>query len=102
MKKAVLLYSSREGQTKKILARIEQELVGYECETLDLHHLDTIDLDSYQKVVVGASIRYGKLNKALYSFIDKHLEQLRSSKAAFFCVNLTARKEDQGKDNSRW
>ncbi len=98
MKKAVLLYSSREGQTKKILARIEQELVGYECETLDLHQLDTIDLDSYQKVVVGASIRYGKLNKALYSFIDNHLEQLRSSKAVFFCVNLTARKEDQGKD----
>ncbi|WP_261816366.1 menaquinone-dependent protoporphyrinogen IX dehydrogenase [Vibrio gallicus] len=98
MKRAVLLYSSREGQTKKILAHIEQELEGYQCDTLDLHQVDGLDLSKYQKVVIGASIRYGKLNKALYTFIDQHLDELRASKTFFFCVNLTARKEDQGKD----
>lgn len=48
--------------------------------------------------MIGASIRYGRLNEKLYQFIQRHVTTLTNSKAAFFCVNLTARKEDQGKD----
>ncbi len=55
-------------------------------------------MGSYDKVLIGASIRYGHLNKQLYKFISANLSQLKSNKVAFFCVNLTARKEDQGKD----
>ncbi len=96
--KALFLYSSREGQTKKILHYIENELGEYECEIRDLQSVTRIDLQHYDKVLIGASIRYGKLNKKLYQFISDHQEQLKLAKAAFFCVNLTARKEDQGKD----
>ncbi len=96
--KALLLYSSREGQTVKITHTIAGHLDGYECDIVNLHDDDAVDLNRYDKVLVGASIRYGRLNKKLYQFISRHLGQLQQSKAAFFCVNLTARKEDQGKD----
>ena len=96
--KVLFLYSSREGQTKKIFKFIDSELQGCECELRNLHEIDQVDLSLYDKVLVGASIRYGHLNKKLYQFIETHLEQLKRSKVAFFCVNLTARKEDQGKD----
>ncbi|CAH0541996.1 Protoporphyrinogen IX dehydrogenase [menaquinone] [Vibrio marisflavi CECT 7928] len=96
--KVLFLYSSREGQTKKIFKFIDSELQGYECELRNLDEVDSIDLAQYDKVLIGASIRYGHLNKKLYQFIDTHLEQLNRSKVAFFCVNLTARKEEQGKD----
>lgn len=98
MKKALFLYSSREGQTKKILNYIEGELSNFECELVDLHTLDAIDFSVYDRVLIGASIRYGHLNKKLYQFIENNRQQLENhTKVAFFCVNLTARKEDKVK-----
>ncbi|WP_407331821.1 menaquinone-dependent protoporphyrinogen IX dehydrogenase [Enterovibrio sp. 27052020O] len=97
MKKALLLYSSREGQTVKILRFIEKELAGsYRCDLVDLHEMPNVNLSDYDRVLIGASIRYGHFNKKLYQFIDNHLSALKAAGAAFFCVNLTARKP--GKD----
>lgn len=98
MAKALFLYSSREGQTKKIFHYIEEKLIGFDCDLVDLHNVGSIDFSPYDKVLIGASIRYGHLNKKLYQFIERHLTQLEKHKVAFFCVNLTARKEEQGKD----
>ncbi|PMN94048.1 menaquinone-dependent protoporphyrinogen IX dehydrogenase [Enterovibrio norvegicus] len=96
MKKALLLHSSREGQTIKILRYIEKELVDtHQCELVDLHETPDIDFTPYDKVMIGASIRYGHLNKKLYKFIDRHLSELDKVKTAFFCVNLTARKPEK-------
>ncbi|MDN3608658.1 menaquinone-dependent protoporphyrinogen IX dehydrogenase [Vibrio ostreicida] len=98
MTKALFLYSSREGQTKKILRYIEQELPQLDVETKDLHEVKEIDVGQYSRILIGASIRYGHLNRHLYRFIERHQRYLQSNKVAFFCVNLTARKEDQAKD----
>ncbi|WP_428771866.1 menaquinone-dependent protoporphyrinogen IX dehydrogenase [Vibrio sp.] len=98
MSKALFLYSSQEGQTKKIMQFIADQLTGLDCELKDLHQMDQVDFDQYERVLIGASIRYGHLNKRLYQFIDRYQQQLAANKVAFFCVNLTARKEEQGKD----
>ncbi|MGF1708766.1 menaquinone-dependent protoporphyrinogen IX dehydrogenase [Enterovibrio baiacu] len=96
MKKALLLHSSREGQTVKILRYIEKELADtHQCELVDLHETPNVDFAHYDKVMIGASIRYGHLNKKLYTFIEKNLAELNNAKAAFFCVNLTARKPEK-------
>lgn len=98
MKRAIFLYSTREGQTKKILRFIMQTFSGYQCDLVDLHVHPQIDLSLYDKVLIGASIRYGRFHSSLYRFIDIHQKELIHSKAAFLCVNLTARKEEQLKD----
>lgn len=98
MAKALLLYSSREGQTKKIIHYIEDELSGFSCDVRDIHSMAEVDFSAYDRILIGASIRYGHLNKKLYQFIATHEKQLKEHKVAFFCVNLTARKEEQGKD----
>ena len=96
MKKALLLHSSREGQTVKILRYIEKELADtHQCELVDLHETPNVDFAHYDKVMIGASIRYGHLNKKLYTFIEKNLAELNNAKTAFFCVNLTARKPEK-------
>lgn len=95
-KKNIILYSTREGQTHKIAKHIAQELGEADCELVDLHQAQDVDLTAYHKVIIGASIRYGHFNKQLYAFIEKHLAQLNQSNAFFYSVNLTARKE--GKD----
>ena len=97
MEKVLLLHSSCEGQTIKILNYIEQNLgEEYQCDYADIHLKPTIDFSGYDRVLIGASVRYGHLNKKLYQFIDSNRENLEQTKVAFFCVNLTARKE--GKD----
>ena len=96
--KILYLYSTREGQTEKIIHQIAKEQSESECEFIDLHTDPQLELSQYDKVLIGASIRDGHLNKKLYQFIEHHAEQLDKSNAAFFCVNLTARKEEQGKD----
>ncbi len=99
MKKALFLYSTTDGQTLKICRYLENELSAeFESELCDLNELEKVDIGAYERVVIGGSIRYGRLNKKLYQFIDNHLEALNQHKVAFFCVNLTARKEQQDKD----
>ncbi|PSU29609.1 menaquinone-dependent protoporphyrinogen IX dehydrogenase [Photobacterium lutimaris] len=94
MEKVLLLHSSSDGQTVKILQHIEKAL-GEDCvcEFVDLNTATSVNFADYSRVLIGASIRYGHLNKKLYQFIEKNLLALKQAKAGFFCVNLTARKE---------
>lgn len=98
MKKALFLYSTQDGQTIKIFKHIQEEMGEFDCELVNLHETETVDFSLYERVVIGASIRYGHLNKKLYKFIENNLTALNNNQVAFFLVNLTARKEDQGKD----
>lgn len=95
---ALLLYCSTDGQTKKIITQIANELRqhGHECDVRDLTSVQqSLNLDAYKKVLIGASIRYGHFNKVLDKFITRHLVQLNNMPTAFFGVNLTARKEEK-------
>jgi len=98
LKKALFLYSTQDGQTIKIFKHIQEEMGEFDCELVNLHETETVDFSLYERVVIGASIRYGHLNKKLYKFIESNLTALNNNQVAFFLVNLTARKEDQGKD----
>ncbi|TDB55784.1 menaquinone-dependent protoporphyrinogen IX dehydrogenase [Photorhabdus khanii] len=93
----LLLYSSRDGQTRKIITRIAENLrrAGQICDLRDLATAETIDLKSYDKVIIGASIRYGHFSSTLKKFAIRHQQQLNKMPTAFFGVNLTARKPEK-------
>lgn len=95
----LLLYSSTDGQTKKIVLKIAEQLrtLGRQCDIRDLNTEKNLNLVAYNKVLVGASIRYGHFNKNVLRFTTAYQSQLNAMKTAFFSVNLTARKE--GKDS---
>ena len=91
--KTLILYSSHDGQTKKI-AHFIAERLNHEVIVEDLHQ-SAVDLSQFQQIIIGASIRYGHFNKALYQFIEKNHRTLNEKNSAFFGVNLTARKENK-------
>ena len=91
--KTLILYSSHDGQTKKIAEFMVQYLEG---EIVVSPLTEELDLQFFDRVIIGASIRYGHFNKQLYHFVERHHELLNTKSAVFFGVNLTARKE--GKD----
>ncbi len=58
--KALILYSSRDGQTRAIASYIASKLQDtLRCEVIDLLQAEQVDLSQYQQVMIGASIRYG-------------------------------------------
>ncbi|OBX10059.1 menaquinone-dependent protoporphyrinogen IX dehydrogenase [Gallibacterium genomosp. 3] len=92
--KTLILYLTHDGQTRKIAEAISAQLTG-QCVMANLLENMNIDLTPYDRVVLGASIRYGKFSPKLYTFIRGHKQQLATKKGALYTVNLTARKADK-------
>jgi len=94
--RTLILYSSRDGQTRKIAEFIAEQIdlangVGL-CDVVDITAAERCDLPRYDRVLIGASIRYGYFAAELSVFIKRHLIWLNAVPSAFFAVNLTARK----------
>ena len=62
---------------------------------IDLNRTDDIEWQLYDRVIIGASIRYGHFHPALDRFVKKHAAVLQSMPSAFFSVNLVARKPEK-------
>ncbi|MBK0126848.1 menaquinone-dependent protoporphyrinogen IX dehydrogenase [Pantoea sp. S61] len=94
--KALILYSSRDGQTREIAARIAQTLAPQQlCDVIDLLEAQKVEWAQYDRVLIGASIRYGHFHPALMKFVTQHKAELYQRVSGFFSVNLTARKADK-------
>lgn len=95
--KTLILFSSRDGQTREIAANIATELQdkGVEAQLCNLHRAEDVNWSDYDKVVIGASIRYGHFHPALTAFVEKHADALNARPSAFFSVNLVARKPEK-------
>ena len=96
MSKFLIIYSTTDGHTKKICQRIKNILAnGNLVELLSLEDSKKIDLSNFEKIIIGASIRYGKHSKELYKFINLKKNILDQKKSAFFSVNVVARKPEK-------
>jgi len=99
MSRILILYSTTDGHTIKISDRLRQVLEQQEHDVTvaSITGYQDLDLLSFDKIVIGASIRYGKHSKPVFDFIDKNRALLESRPSAFFSVNIVARKK--GKDS---
>ncbi|MGM3173629.1 menaquinone-dependent protoporphyrinogen IX dehydrogenase [Dickeya lacustris] len=94
--KALILFSSRDGQTRAISAFIANNLKGVvECDIANILTAQEFDLNKYDSIMIGASVRYGRVNPVVETFIRQNLALLQQKPSAFFCVNLTARKPEK-------
>ena len=81
--KTLILYSSHDGQTKKIAAYIAEIIK----ENVDVKSIsDKVNLQDYDRIIIGASIRYGHFNKKLYKILEKHTALLNQKITAFLVL----------------
>ena len=93
MSGSIIIYSSTDGHTKTICERITNSLhLENLVKLLSLEDAKKIDLSNFEKIIIGASIRYGKHSKELYRFINLNKNILDQKKGVFFSVNVVARK----------
>ena len=89
----LIIYSSTDGHTKIICEKIRNNLKhSSNVELVSLDHALNLDLSKFNKIVIGASIRYGRHSNDLYKFIKFNKDILEQKETAFFSVNVVARK----------
>jgi menaquinone-dependent protoporphyrinogen oxidase len=96
MASILILYSTTDGHTVRICSRL-QDVLGQGGHRVTLAPVagPPPDLAVFDKIVIGASIRYGRHHPRVYEFIARNLALLERKPSAFFTVNIVARKREK-------
>lgn len=98
MMKIAIIYFTREGQTQRIAEHLFRTLShDFSCDLFSATLADRIDWQQYDGAIIGASIHYGHFDRRFHQFVQKYREQLVRMSAAFYAVNLVARKAEKNK-----
>ena len=93
---SLIIYSSTDGHTKTICKRIKYLLKdGNTTNLTSLEEAKNLDISKFNKIIIGASIRYGRHSKDLYKFIELNKKILDQKQSVFFSVNVVARKQEK-------
>ena len=97
MSRILFLYSTVDGHTLKICKRLQQvvERAGHQVALAELRGEPGVELESFDRIVVGASIRYGKHRPQVAEFMRANRTLLERKACAFFSVNIVARKQNK-------
>jgi menaquinone-dependent protoporphyrinogen oxidase len=97
MARILIAYSTVDGHTRSICERIAGTVRqrGHEIEFAAIDEGAVIDLSAFDKIVIGASIRYGKHRPQVTELINANQAILESKPSAFFSVNVVARKPEK-------
>ncbi len=99
MAKILIFFSTTDGHTREICFRLKQ-VIEEQAHQVTLQSIDDesrFDLSAFDKIVLGANIRYGKHSKQIYDFVKRNKKTLENKPNAFFSVSLVARKPDKNK-----
>ncbi len=95
-KKLGIIYSSVDGQTKKIsealLQQLHQQQIAVKFYSIEDFEEEVTDFDL---LILGAGVRYGEHNLRVRQFVLNNKDSLSRISTAFFSVNLVARKRDK-------
>jgi menaquinone-dependent protoporphyrinogen oxidase len=97
MSRILFLYSTIDGHTLKICQRLQQvvERAGHQVTLSELGDWREVELEPFDKIVIGASIRYGKHRPRVADFMRAQRRILELKPSAFFSVNIVARKPNK-------
>ena len=91
----LIIYSTTDGQTLSICNVMIENNFNDDVKICSINEVMSQDLTKYKKIILGASIRYGKHNKEVLKFVNKNLKIFNNVKTAFFSVNVVARKKEK-------
>jgi menaquinone-dependent protoporphyrinogen oxidase len=94
-----LVYSTTDGHTLEICERLQKiwEELGHQVTLTSIHDAPGMDMEPFDKIVLGASIRYGKHDNRVYAFVERNQPLLARKPNAFFSVNVVARKPEKNR-----
>ena len=99
MSNILIIYSTTDGHTREICLRLKAviEKEQHQASLASIKNSADLDLRAFDKIVIGASIRYGKHSALVTEFIMKNEQLLDAKPNAFFSVNVVARKPEKSR-----
>lgn len=97
MNKIALIFSTVDGHTITICERLVEVVKkhGFDAKMIELNAEASINLAEFDRIVLGASIRYGKQRPEVLQFVRDNLDVLKEKRTAYFSVNAVARKPEK-------
>lgn len=94
--KTAVLFASHYGCAEKCAAKIAGKSAG-ETEIFNLDKSGPGTLDAYDTVIIGGSVRAGKIQKSVRHFCKKNLEALKMKRLGLFlcCMAEGSKAEEQ-------
>lgn len=102
MAKILIVYSTTDGHTREICNRLRKviEQQEHQVTLVPVGEVADADLEHCDKIVVGASIRYGKHSPLVVDFIERNEQVLNRKASAFFSVSVVARKAEKNQPHT--
>lgn len=94
MTRTLILYSTTDGHTARIAGFIREVLQehGHNVQIKALADMRDNDWHGCDRLIIGASIRYGKHRPEVAEFVRRNRETLDAKRTAFYTVSAVARK----------
>jgi menaquinone-dependent protoporphyrinogen oxidase len=92
MSSIVLVYATRQGQTRKIAEHLAEALapLGLDCQAVDVCGVEEpFPLAAYEGAILAASIHMGKHEPEMVDFVRRHREELEAMPTAFLSVSMS-------------
>jgi menaquinone-dependent protoporphyrinogen oxidase len=93
MKRACILYATREGQTKKVAQYVASTLSAAGIDSVDIRDVkdsgDDIYVGDYAAMIVAASVHLGEHEPEIIDFVKTHRYGLEKVPTAFISVSLS-------------
>ena len=86
----LIAYATRTGSTARAARLLESELPGAVAVDLSQSTPDPTDFDA---VILGSGIRFGRIERPLRAFLERHWEALRDKDKAVFLCNAIPEEE---------
>ena len=80
--KTLIVYASKTGTTERCAEILGQNLK--EATIINLTAIQNEDINKYDKIIIGSTIRMGMIHKKVKEFINKNTEILKNKKVAYF------------------
>ena len=96
MSKILMVHSSTDGQTEKIVNCLKQICEAHHTvKSVSIAQALETNVMPFDKIVIGASVRSGKHRPLVHEFVKLKLDQLKTKQTFFFSVNVVARKAEK-------
>ncbi|MFO7864444.1 MAG: flavodoxin domain-containing protein [Salinivirgaceae bacterium] len=84
--KTIIAYTTRHGATEQVAERIN-DILGGKAEVYNLQN-SRINPDNYDRVIIGASIHGGKIQRRMRRFLRRNKKKLLKKELGLFLCSI--------------
>ena len=85
--KTLIVYASKHGCAKKAAEKMAQAF-GNDTEVNDIRNLIRIDLEDFDRVIIGGSIHAGRIQSQIKTFVQRNLNLLLEKQLGLYICHM--------------